>query len=83
MARKTPSQRIEEYRRKADALAAREARRILRKSPQWVAHLRAREKIDEALILIAAQSEQDRDHIAALDAAAQALDTIALQRILL
>ena len=46
--RLTPTERIEKYRTDAALIEAREARKLLRKSPQWKAVLRALDNIHEA-----------------------------------
>lgn len=60
--RKTPQQRVAEYKSKAAQIEQREARKLRAQSPQWKATKRARAAIRDAYAVIAdSKDEQDVD----------------------
>ncbi len=75
--RKSPQERIESYRAEAAKIEERERRRLLRRSPQWKATLRAIGAIGEALDVLDADelagSPIDGEHRNALTKAAAIL----------
>lgn len=66
--RKTPQERVAEYKAKALEIERREARKLRAKSPQWMATRRAIRAIEDALLVMeGSKDEQDAELRGALD----------------
>lgn len=76
--RKTAQQRIEEYRTRAAEIEKREARKLLRQSPQWKLTLAAMDKLTEALAVMDADTNEANDDDALYDALSKASDALYL-----
>ena len=77
--RKTPQQRVEEYRTRAAEIEERERRKLLKRSPQWKATLRAITNMGEALDIIAAGTDEPAHRTALIGARNMLLDCQAEQ----
>lgn len=78
--RKSPSERVAEFKSKAAQIEERERRKLLRKAPQWTSTLRAINAIRDALGYNAA-GEDDPEFRAVLDAAEIALGDFYIKRV--
>jgi hypothetical protein len=78
--RKTAEERIKAHRAQADKLEAAAKLRALKASPAWRATFKAIDKMEEAMMLLAAADERDEDHLLALQSAFDPLNDIRVER---
>lgn len=74
--RQTPAERVAAYRARAEAIETKERLRALRRSPAWKATDAALDKMDEALLLLAADDAPDAKHRDALEMASGVLQDL-------
>lgn len=80
--KKTPQERVAEYKAKAAKIERREARKLRAKSPQWRATQRAIGAIDDALIVMAGSDDpQDKALRASLELALAELEGVRMDQV--
>lgn len=74
--KKTPQERVAEYKAKAAKIERREARKLRAKSPQWRAVRRALSALDDARTVIGTNDDCTDEDVALLGAISEALDAL-------